>query len=220
MSMDPATYDAWYQTARGRWVGDTEYRLLRRELAPSAGESILDAGCGTGYFSRRFALSGHPVVGIDFDRACVGHARMSLSPRLATAVADMECLPFPDRSFDCVIAVTSLCFVRDEARAIGEILRVASRRVALGLLNRDSLLYREKRRDAGGYAGAVWHSVADIAGLFAGLPICDLRVRTAILLPGGGIFARTLERLAPAVLPWGALIVVTCGVAPEDSCRV
>ena len=37
-AMDAATYDAWYDTARGRWIGDTEYRLLRRSLAPAAGK--------------------------------------------------------------------------------------------------------------------------------------------------------------------------------------
>ena len=37
--MNPADYDAWYDTPRGRWVGDTEYALARRLLvhAPCCG---------------------------------------------------------------------------------------------------------------------------------------------------------------------------------------
>ncbi|MDZ4254888.1 MAG: class I SAM-dependent methyltransferase [Sulfuritalea sp.] len=128
MMSDSAAYDAWYRTDRGRWIGETEYRLLYRALALRPAETILDVGCGTGYFSRHFAQGGHPVVGIDLDPAAARFARSSQSPELVVAVADMTALPFPDRSFDCVVAVTSLCFVEDEAEAIKEIVRVARRR--------------------------------------------------------------------------------------------
>lgn len=30
--MDAETYDAWYRTPRGRWIGETEFRLLARLL--------------------------------------------------------------------------------------------------------------------------------------------------------------------------------------------
>lgn len=219
MSRDPATYDAWYGSARGRWIGETEYRLLRRELALHAEETILDAGCGTGYFSRRFARDGHPVVGIDRDPAAAGYARKSQSPQLPVAIADMTALPFPDRSFDCAIAVTSLCFVADEMAALKEIVRVTRRRFALGLLNRDSLLHRMKGRAAGGYAGARWHSRSALATLMSGLPVRDLRVATAILAPGGGPLAQLLEGIAPDRLPWGGFIVVTGSVQPDNSRR-
>lgn len=53
--MNPAEYDAWYDTDSGRWIGDIEYRLMTELLKPEAGESILDVGCGSGWFTRRFA---------------------------------------------------------------------------------------------------------------------------------------------------------------------
>ena len=34
--MNPADYDAWYATPRGRWIGETEYALAARLLAPQA----------------------------------------------------------------------------------------------------------------------------------------------------------------------------------------
>lgn len=209
---EPATYDAWYRTARGRWIGEVEYRLLRRQLALRPGETILDAGCGTGYFSRRLAQDGHSVIGVDLDPAAVTYVRASRTPQLSCVVADMTALPFADRSFDCVISVTALCFVEDEVKAMTEIVRVARRRFALGLLNRDSLLYRSKGRAAGSYAGARWHSGHSVAALLRDLPVRDVRMATAIFVPGGGALAQMLERIAPDSLPWGGFIAVTGSV--------
>lgn len=210
MMSDPAAYDAWYWTARGRWIGEAEYRLLHRQLALRPDERVLDVGCGTGYFSRRFAQDSRQVVGVDLDPAAVAYA--STTSTLPAAVADMKALPFEDHSFDCVIAVTSLCFVADETVALKEILRVARRRFALGLLNRNSLLFREKGRCAGSYAGARWHSGCSIAALLRNLPVRDVRVATAIFLPDGGALARVLECVVPANLPWGGFIAVTGSV--------
>jgi cyclopropane fatty-acyl-phospholipid synthase-like methyltransferase len=61
-------YDAWYQTARGEWIGQQEYRLVRYYLGPRPHETVLDIGCGTGYFTRCFANDQDAnVVGIDPD---------------------------------------------------------------------------------------------------------------------------------------------------------
>jgi ubiquinone/menaquinone biosynthesis C-methylase UbiE len=65
-AMNAADYDAWYRTARGAWIGEFECRLLQRLPQAEPGESLLDVGCGTGYFTRRFAAkSGLHVVGLD-----------------------------------------------------------------------------------------------------------------------------------------------------------
>lgn len=208
---DPAAYDAWYQTSRGRWIGETEYRLLRRLLAPRANESILDAGCGTGYFTHKFASDGHFVIGVDVDPVVVAHGRRSAGPSPSCAVADMKALPFPDHSFDCVVAVTSLCFVADPREAIRELLRVTRRQLVLGLLNRRSLLWQQKGRDGGkgGYAGARWLTADDATKLFGGLPVRKLRVTSAIALPNGGWLARFVERIWPNFLPYGGLLAIS-----------
>jgi len=66
--MKPEQYDAWYRTPRGAWIGDTEFRLLLRLLAPQRGETLLDVGCGTGYFTRRCAReAGLQATGVDPD---------------------------------------------------------------------------------------------------------------------------------------------------------
>lgn len=35
--MSAEEYDAWYRTPRGAWIGEVEYRLIRRLLAPARG---------------------------------------------------------------------------------------------------------------------------------------------------------------------------------------
>lgn len=60
--MTPEQYDAWYDTSRGCWIGETEYQLIRRLLDPHPGESLLDVGCGTGWFTRAAVADLGPIT--------------------------------------------------------------------------------------------------------------------------------------------------------------
>lgn len=209
--MDAAAYDAWYRTARGSWIGDTEYRLLKSMLGPLPGESLVDIGCGTGYFTRRFAADGSlRVTGIDPDTAWLAYARNHAGPAERYVAASALSLPFAVRSFDLALSVTALCFVADQRQALREMLRVARRRFALGLLHRGSLLYWQKGRQGGtgAYRGAHWHTADELRALFAGLPVSRLSIRSAVVLPGGGPLARVAEKLLPRGMPWGSFICV------------
>ena len=209
--MTPADYDAWYQTPRGRWIGQTEYRLLQRMLEPRRGESMLDVGCGTGYFTRRFAADGLAVTGVDLNAAWLAHAAQHASAGEQYVCGDAACLPFPDKSFDLSVAVAALWFVQDQRRTIEEVLRVTRRRFAIGLLNRHSLLYPQKGRSggSGAYRGAHWHTAAEIRELLAGLPVGNARIQSAVFLPGAGWLAQRVEEILPANWPWGAFIAVS-----------
>ena len=209
--MDAATYDAWYHTPRGRWIGEVEYRLLYRMLAPVPDATLLDIGCGTGYFTRRFAQdAGLRLTGLDPDGDGLAYARAHGRPNEVYVAGDARELPFPDASFDFVVSVTALCFIQDRRRALQEILRVTRKRFALGLLNRHSMLYRQKGRDGGtgAYRGAHWHTINEIHDLLRGLAVRDVRVRTAVFVPSAGAAAQVIERFAPNLLPWGAFIAV------------
>ncbi len=216
--MDAESYDRWYETPRGRWTGEREVALLLAELQPRPGESILDVGSGTGYFTRALATATHGLVsGSDINPEWVAYARSLKSANVSYEVADARSLPHADGSFDLVVSITALCFVDEERAAVGEMLRVARRRVAIGLLNRRSLLWLWKGRSGGrgSYRGARWHTTSEAAALLAGLPVEHLRVRTAVHLPGGGWLARVMERLWPQWLRTGALILVVADVASD-----
>ena len=211
VSVDAASYDAWYHTPRGSWIGEVEYRLLHRMLAPVPDATLLDVGCGTGYFTRRFAQNaGLRVTGLDPDREWLDYARAHGRPNEVYIAGDARELPFPDASFDFVVSVTALCFIQDQRRALQEILRVTRKRFVLGLLNRHSMLYRQKGRDGGigAYRGAHWHTVSEVYDLMQSVAARDVLVRTALFVPSAGVAARVIERLAPNLLPWGAFIAV------------
>lgn len=207
--MDASAYDAWYHTPRGAWIGEVEYRLLQRLLAPLSGESLLDVGCGTGYFTRRFAQDGLAVSGIDPDADMLAFAATRAVANERYLFGDARALPFADRSFDLCISVTALCFIEEQSQVLAEMLRVTRRRFAIGLLNRASLLYLQKGRHGGqgAYRGAHWHTMPEARRLFASLPVEGLVLRTAVFLPGGTSLARLLERWLPGTLPWGAFLV-------------
>ena len=210
--VDAADYNAWYTTPRGAWVGDAEFRLLQRLLRPERGESLLDVGCGTGYFTRRLAReAGLRVVGLDPDVAWLDYARSHGKGAESYCGGRAERLPFADGCFDRTVSVAALCFVDDVRGALREILRVTRKRFAVGLLNRHSLLHRDKGRNggSGAYHGARWHTEDEVRALFAGLPAANLTLCTAIFVPQGGPLARIVERVAPSRLPFGAFLVAT-----------
>jgi len=209
--MTPADYEAWYATARGRWIGETEYALAARHLEAHAGDSLLDVGCGTGWFTRRAAADGLRATGLDPNPVWLDYARARSKPDLQWVDGDARALPFDDARFDRVLSIAALCFIDDERQAVAECVRVARRRFAIGWLNRDSLLYRQKGRDggSGAYRGARWHSAGEVRALFAGLPVRNLTLRSAIFLPSGTRLAQALEPRIPGALPWGGLLLAT-----------
>lgn len=209
--MNPADYDAWYDTPRGRWIGETEYTLAARLLAMQVGDSLLDVGCGTGWFTRRAAADQLQATGLDPNPGWLNYARSHSGPELSWVQGDARALPFADASFDHVLSIAALCFVGDEKQAVSESVRVARRRFALGWLNRTSLLYWQKGRDggSGAYRGAHWRTAHEVRALFSDLPVRNLRLHSALFLPSGTRWARWVERGVPSALPWGGMVLVT-----------
>jgi SAM-dependent methyltransferase len=168
----------------------------------------LDVGCGTGYFSRRFAAASLRVAGIDPDRAAIGFAREQHAGTVSYLSGSANDLPFDDQAFDYGAALTSLCFVTDPVSAVRELWRVSRRGVVLGLLNRRSLLHR-KKHGRGGYAGARWDTAGDVRQWATDLkPAPLMKTRYGIYLPSGNRLSRFTEYAMPHRIPWGGFLAV------------
>ncbi len=204
-------YDAWYDTDRGGWIGETEYRLALRRLAPQPGERLLDVGCGTGWFTRKFArLPGAAVTGVDIDQDALTFARTK-DPLSTYLTADARQLAFQDRQFDLVFSMTALCFIEPWQQALTEIVRVTRQRFVIGLLNRHSLLWKDKGQHGGtgAYKSAHWHTAHEIRSAMAHMPVNHVRIDYAIFLPGGSILSRLAENLLPSQTPLGSVLLVS-----------
>lgn len=110
----------------GRWSRRLAARFI--EFAGvSAGDRILDVGCGTG--SLAFAIAAvspnSQIVGIDPSPASVGFARKRAGEtRLQFDVGDAQKLPYPDASFDKAVALLVMNFIPDPRKTLLEMIRV------------------------------------------------------------------------------------------------
>jgi len=206
--MDPADYEAWYHTSRGAWISETEFSLIYRVLQPHAGEHLLDVGCGTGHFSRRFAKLGLTVTGIDPNPDMLSFAK-DQNQHVSYQQGKAEALPFADASFDHVTAITSLCFISQPEIAIQEMWRVCRQSLLLGLLNRYSLLYRQKA-NRGGYRDARWDTKKAVTNWLTSVSPAPQKIdyQSCIFLPGENQIQRVLDRLIPTFIPLGAFLLI------------
>ncbi|HSQ03279.1 MAG TPA: class I SAM-dependent methyltransferase [Burkholderiales bacterium] len=212
---DAGKYAGWYGTPRGRWIGETEGSLMERLVGLRPEDSLLDVGCGTGYFTGFFAQhTGGTVIGLDPNTEWLRYGANEGAADIAWVAARAEALPFADRTFDVVTSVTALCFIADQAEAVREMLRVCRRRIVLGLLNRHSLLWFSKGRHGGtgSYQGAYWHTIDEARTLLQQLGCSRIETRTAVFFPDGGPAARWLEAHLPNRLLWGAFLAVVADV--------
>ena len=116
--------------------GEGRFRRRMLDLARvSAGESVLDIGCGTGTLAiaaKRRVGNGR-VAGIDPSPAMIERARKKASRGkidVQLEVAFAQELPFPDESFDVVLSTVMLHHVPKKERlgVVTEAARVTKRR--------------------------------------------------------------------------------------------
>lgn len=98
------------------------WSLLRRsEMRPRP--RVLDAGCGTGRNLIEFGRLG-PAAGVDSSATAVDFCHERGLEGVQRAV--LEALPFPDASFDLLLATDVLEHVEEDGRAAAELRRVAA----------------------------------------------------------------------------------------------
>jgi len=123
-----------YELLMGRWSRRLAEPFLDF-VGTSAGESVLDVGCGTGCLAaaltRRCQVK--HVLGVDLSPAYIAHAtHQQTDPRVAFQVGDACALDLPDQAFDRVLSLLMLHFVPDATRAVSELVRVAKPGATVG----------------------------------------------------------------------------------------
>ena len=196
-----ASYTRWRLSRLGQITDALEQQLLFQLIGSVAGKTLLDVGCGDGAFASKFVRLGAIVTGLDADPLMIAAARRRTAieaTRLQLVEGQAESLPFEDAAFDCVLAVTVLCFVRDTGRAVAEMARVLKPggRLVIGELGRWSL-WAAQRRIRGWFGNSTWRaanfrtntelrSFIDAAGLQV------IEIQGAAHYPPCGIAARLL----------------------------
>ena len=103
--------------------------LLRENLPARSGLSVLDAGCGPGFFSILMARDGHDVTAVDcsapmLDKALANVSRFCPGRLIHTAVMDVQQLELPDKAFDVVLSRNVTWNLEHPEAAYAEWLRV------------------------------------------------------------------------------------------------
>ena len=98
-------------------------------LALVRGESVLDAGCGTGLLLEQEALAVGPggrAEGVDYSEDMLAHARTRCGglEQVNLQQGSVEALPFEDASFDALSCTQTLLYVKDMDKALAEYYRL------------------------------------------------------------------------------------------------
>ncbi|MBR6897923.1 MAG: methyltransferase domain-containing protein [Lachnospiraceae bacterium] len=101
-------------------------------MQPTAGKSILEIGCGNGQLWRKAlerndgALIGSRVVLSDISRGMTEEAAGSIgnAQGFEYATFDASAIPYPDDSFDIVVANHVMFYVKDPGKALAQVKRV------------------------------------------------------------------------------------------------
>jgi len=99
-------------------------RIVFDELLPESieGKLLLDAGCGTGWFSRRAHERGAHVVSLDVGVHLLNEVRKKTDSLCVAGTAMQLC--FPDATFDIVVSSEMIEHTPDPRAAFSELARV------------------------------------------------------------------------------------------------
>ncbi|MBI3694910.1 MAG: methyltransferase domain-containing protein [Acidobacteria bacterium] len=133
--------------------GEVEIDLLNEHLARYAfaarlarGKRVLDAGCGLGYGAARLVPCARRVVALEIDSQAVETARRQYACEgLDFLRGDCRELPFPDGSFDLVVAFEVIEHLEQWERLLAESRRVLAPWGELVVSTPNRLYYTESR---------------------------------------------------------------------------
>jgi len=115
-----------------RDADDAGFRERRAWLVSDVRGDVLEIGCGTGFMFEHYLPSHARVraIDVDDDFLALARSRATQHPHVSVSKSDAQALPFPDASFDAVVACLVFCSIPSAiarahgARALSEAKRV------------------------------------------------------------------------------------------------
>jgi|WetSurMetagenome_2_1015567.scaffolds.fasta_scaffold62545_2 SAM-dependent methyltransferase len=157
--------------------------------------SLLDAGCAGGAYAKYFSERGTLVTGVDNHGCFLEHASKHLSPTCNFACADLQRLPFPDKSFDYSLCLDVLEHVNDDRIALTELIRVTREKVFIAVPQEDSMLsdygltlapYRDSTH-------LHYYTLGSLEALFRSVNIIDFTIYPEGRVNFEGLFSKTIS---------------------------
>lgn len=173
-----------FNNAYGAFIDHQERDILER-LIPAVSKTRLDLACGTG------RLSGYAHIGVDASPKMIKEARTKHADK-CFYIADAASLPFPDQSFETIIAFHFFMHLDQEKveRIVAECHRVLKHggRLIFDIPSR-------KRREWLGYRARSWHGALS----FSQDDLMALSSRGFSLLSLHGLLFLPIHRLPKCV---------------------
>jgi ubiquinone/menaquinone biosynthesis C-methylase UbiE len=125
--IDPDEYARWRESYLGALTERIEEEAIFRLAGDVRGKSLLDLGCGDGTYSIAASQRGAHVTGVDISDTMLDSAQGRVAARDASVEwcqASAESLPYDSGTFDIVLAVAILCFIKNPLQVVQEVSRV------------------------------------------------------------------------------------------------
>jgi ubiquinone/menaquinone biosynthesis C-methylase UbiE len=233
-SVDFDTYATGYEDAVDRSVSFTGRNsafyarrkvelledLVRPNLGSLQGLSLLDVGCGTGTTDQFLSPRVRSLHGVDISEEMLAKARRNV-PKAAFSWYDGEKLPFPDGTFDVVIAMCVLQYVPMSKRfkVISEMVRVAQPEGVVAIFEHNPFnpLTRRAVNTCELDRGAILLAPRETAELLKESADVEPRLRHYLFSPLGGAIGCSLDRQLQRI-PLGGQYVAWAQCSPAATC--
>lgn len=112
----------------GRFPAHMQALVEQLQSVYTEGQSVLEIGCSSGYYSEVLRLAGLKInyAGCDYSPAFIEFAKR-LYPQLPFQVCDATQLPYTDQQFDIAVSGCCILHILDYPKAVAETARVAKR---------------------------------------------------------------------------------------------
>lgn len=180
-------YDRQYDDGCGRIYYAHLCEFVLGSVPP--GKDLLDLGCGTGLFMRRYIEQGGTACGLDISRGMILRAQTRCGD-CPVMVATAEQLPFCNETFDAVTSLLAFSYLQHPEAMLEEAFRVLrpGGTIAIITLGKNALtslvpfIYRvgEKlriRRVGMAYFGEHYYEDDEIRDLFSRIGFTDVEVQ-------------------------------------------